>query len=457
MQLRRLWTPLFIAFIVGTIAYSENVVRPHPHDNRIHIVYWEKWTGFEGDAIKQVVHYYNTHQNKIHVDLLTISGIENKTLLAVAGGDPPDLAGLYGPNVTQYADDKAVLPLTPFLEKYGINRSQYIPAFWDEGSANGQQYALPTTPASTALFYNRAMFKAAGMDPDKPRDWHNGNYTIEEMDKDAERLSKRSPSGQLEVAGFLPSEPGWWNWGWGYFFGGRLWDGADRITATDPGNIEAYRWIQHFTKEFGTTNLSSFKSGLGQFSSPQNGFMSGKVAMEIQGVWMYHYINMFSPQMCGKDPQFGVAPFPFPAARPDLKGSTFSDEDVITIPRGARHPDAAFQFVRFLESPKGMDMLCGLQWKMSPLIKNEPGFYRTNKNPLARFFAQQAMGKNTIPPPKMAIWPQYENSLSNSYDEVSLLTKTPTQALEEVQREMQPQLLQWRQQELLRARAEANH
>ncbi len=452
----KFFMPVAVLFLLGVMAYGEYVVVPHHKDHRIHVVYWEKWTGSEGDAIKKVVDYYNTHQNKIKVDLLTISSIQNKTLLAVAGGDPPDVAGLYGPNVTQYADDNAVIPLDPYLKKYHITRSDYIPAYYDVGTVNGHQYSLPSTPASTALFYNRALFKAAGMDPDKPLHWHNGHYTLEEMDKDAARIAKLDRNGHLKIAGFLPSEPGWWEWGWGYFFGGQLWDGVNRITATDPGNVAAYRWIQSFSKKYGTTNLSSFQSGLGQFSSSQNGFMSGKVAMEIQGVWFYHYISLYAPQMI-KQHEWGVAPFPYPAARPDLAGTTFIDEDVLTIPRGARHPNAAFQFIRFMESPVGMDMLCSLQWKMSPLIHNVPGFYRSNHNPTARFFAEQAMGKNTVAPPKLGIWPQYTEALSNAYDTVSLMKGTPLQAMQAVQTEMQPKLDEYLKDEKLIHRAEKHN
>ncbi len=459
MLLRKLYTPLTIVGLLATFAYSEYVVKPHYHDHKIHIVYWEKWTGGEGDAIKQTVNYFNHSQNKIHVDLLTISDIQDKTLLSVAGGDPPDVAGLYGADVAQYADDRAVIDLDPYLRKYGIKKSQYIPVYWKMNNIRGKEYALPSTPASTALFYNRALFKAAGMDPDKPRDWHHGHYTIEEMDKDAARLTKFAPNGQLQIMGFLPAEPGWWEWGWGYFFGGKLWNGSNKITANDAGNIKAYQWIASFSKKYGANNVSAFHSGLGQFSSSQNGFMAGKVAMEIQGVWFYHYIAMYAPNMLanpktGKQAEWGIAPFPYPADRPDRAGTTFADEDVLVIPRGAKHPNSAFKFIDFMESPKGMDMLCGLQWKMSPLIHNEPGFYRNNRNRTARFFAEQAESKNVINVPRTGIYPEYADALQNAYDAVSLLDQTPKQALDVVQRQIQRQLNEYIQHEKMRLAAE---
>src|ERR1051325_10052943 len=106
-RLSRLALPLFFGGVLVVVWWSERITTPHPDPGPVHITYWEKWTGFEGDAMRAVVDAYNASQKRIHVDLLTVSGIENKTLMAIAGDDPPDVAGLYGPNVAQYADDNA--------------------------------------------------------------------------------------------------------------------------------------------------------------------------------------------------------------------------------------------------------------------------------------------------------------------------------------------------------------
>src|SRR5579859_4391432 len=147
MFLRQLTLPLLAVGLIATFIYSESLVDPPSHDGKIHIIYWEKWTDFEGDAIRDTVAEFNRSQNRIHVDLLTISGIQDKTLLAVAGGDPPDVAGLYGPNVSQYADDNAVIPLDDYCRKNGISRDQYLPAYFDIGVIRGHIYSLPSTPA----------------------------------------------------------------------------------------------------------------------------------------------------------------------------------------------------------------------------------------------------------------------------------------------------------------------
>ncbi len=432
MNLSSLASPIATIAILATIVYSEVITTEHPEPGPVHITYWEKWTDFEGQAMRDVVDYYNKSQNKIHVDLLTISGIQNKTLFAVSAGDPPDVAGLYGPNVAQYADDKAVLPLDDYCKKNGISADQYVPAYWNIGFYQNHIYSLPTTPASTALHFNKEMFIKGGLDPEKPP------KTLEEMDAMAEKLTVRDSHGQITISGFMPAEPGWWKWGWGYIFGGRLWDGQNKITANSPENIRAMTWIASYSKKYGVSQLQAFQSGFGNFSSPQNAFLSNKVAMELQGVWMNNFIQKFNPTMSWK-----AVPFPYPADRPDLANASFVDEDILVIPRGAKHPDEAFDFIKFVQSQKGMEMLCIGQRKHSPLAVVSDEFYTKLPNPYIRLFSDLPRGKNTYFPPQIGIWPEYSDELTNAIDKVSLLKATPKEALEAVQIRMQAKLDQY--------------
>ncbi|MDW8208514.1 MAG: ABC transporter substrate-binding protein, partial [Chloroherpetonaceae bacterium] len=301
MRLRDLTLPVLAMCILGVIAVSEAVTRKNPPPGPVRITYWEKWTGFEGDAMRAVVDAFNRSQNRIHVDLLTISSIEDKTLLAIASGNPPDVVGLFGPNVAQYADARAILPLDDYCRKAGIRAEQYIPAYWDVGVYRGHIYALPSTPASTALHFNRRMLEEIGHDPDDPPE------TIEELNALADKLTRRDASGRIIQAGFMPNEPDWWRWGWGFVFGGQLWDGKGKITANSPENVRAFEWVQSFFKKYGVKDLQTFRSGFGNFSSPQNAFLAEKVAMQLQGTWMYNFITRYAPKL-----KWSAAPFPYP-------------------------------------------------------------------------------------------------------------------------------------------------
>jgi multiple sugar transport system substrate-binding protein len=276
------------------------------------------------------------------------------------------------------------------------------------------------------------MLHEAGLDPGRPP------RTIEEMDAFAKRITRRDRNGRIARGGFIPSEPGWWNWGWGCVFGGRLWDGKGRITANSPDNVRAFEWIRSYSRKYGATDLQTFRSGFGNFSSPQNAFLSSQVAMELQGVWMYNFINMYSPEL-----DWAAAPFPYPADRPELRDQTFVDEDVLVIPRGSKHPREAFEFMAYVQSQEGMELLCMGQRKHSPLVKVSHRFWKTHPNPYVRLFARLAHSRAAIAPPKLPIWPEYGAELNNAYDQIALLKKTPREALDAVQARMQPKLDQY--------------
>src|SRR5450631_723347 len=322
-----------------------------------HITYWEKWTGFEGEAMDAVVDDFNAKEvahakidpnyAPIEVEKVTISNVEQKLLIAIAGGNPPDLAGNYSFYVAAYADGGALTDLGPMLSKAGFDRSAYIEHYMKLGEYRGKTWAVPIVPESIALLTNKRLFREAGLDPEHPP------TTIEELDAFSEKLTKWEvtlPSGEKKIetgylpevpesqkrliqAGFLPGEPGLWSYGWGNFFGGSLVDGPEKITAADPRNVQAFDWVASYSKNLGIGVTKRFRSGFGNFASPQNAFLSGKVAMVLQGVWMHNFIEKYAPGL-----QWGAAPFPYPAGHPELAFTTNADADVLVIPKGSAHP-----------------------------------------------------------------------------------------------------------------------
>src|SRR5579871_1090696 len=107
--------------LLGSVLALEKISDRSEPPGPIHIAYWEKWTGFESDAMKSVVDDFNRSQNRIVVDYLPVSDVGDKTMFAISAGCPPDVAGLWGDSVPHYADDRAVLPLDDFCRRAGIS------------------------------------------------------------------------------------------------------------------------------------------------------------------------------------------------------------------------------------------------------------------------------------------------------------------------------------------------
>ncbi|MGQ9730299.1 MAG: ABC transporter substrate-binding protein [Candidatus Zipacnadales bacterium] len=396
---------------------------------RVVVTYWEKWTGFEGEAMRKTVQAFNESQERIEVRLFTTSQIDRKMLMATAGGIPPDVAGLWSNNVIPYADKNALLPLDDYAAAAEIHREDYISLYWAQCYHRGHLWALPSTPASLALHWNKRLFREAGLDPNRPP------QTIEELDEYAKRLTIRDTQGNIKQIGFMPAEPGWWPWAWGYFFGGRLWNGKDQITAAAPENIRAYQWVRSYADRLGVKQLQVFASGFGNFSSPENPFLSEIVAMELQGVWMHNFIEKYAPHV-----EWGAAPFPYPADRPDLKNSTLVECDVLVIPRGATHPDEAFEFIAFVNRREGSEILNMGQRKFTPLLDVSEAFLAEHPNPYIDVFINLAKSPNAFIPPEIPLWQEYQAELSTAFDQIWLAERTPEEALRAVEERMQRKL-----------------
>ncbi len=399
---------LAVVFFLS-IGHTEQVAKPEPApEGRIRITYWEKWTNFEEQAMREVVNKFNESQDKYFVDMLSVSGITNKVLLSTSGGIPPDVAGLFGAQMAQYGALGLARPLDDLIERDGIRAEDYIPAYWEMGRYEDRHIAFPSTPATTALHYNAADWRAGGFDPDNPP------KTLEEFDKIAFALNKKTADGKLQKAGFLPNEPGWWNFGFGALFGAKYWDGGDKLLLNSPEMIEAYEWVQKYHREIGPGAVSNFKGGLGTFDSPQNGFMSGTVSSVLQGVWMANFIQMHNPDL-----DWRAAPFPHPASKPEMEGFTFVDMDILIIPRGAKNVEGAWEFIKYVQSQEGMELLCTGQAKHTPLVKVSDEFWANHKNPQIKLFHAQAFNEAAFAPVKLSMWPEIQGEMNAVYEAIS--------------------------------------
>jgi multiple sugar transport system substrate-binding protein len=419
------------------------------------LTYWEKWTDFEGEAMGRVVDGFNRQQRQraqaepgyrpIEVEMVVVSSIEQKLLIASAGGNPPDVAGIYSYMTPAYADKGALVDLTERARAAGIERGQYVERYYDLAVHRDKLWGLPTTPASVALHWNKRLFREAGLDPDAPP------QTLEELDRMAEKLTKwevtlRDGSKEVRVGylpnvpaaqkrllqvGFLPSEPSWWSYGWGFVFGGKLIEG-EQVTANAAANVRAFEWVASYSQKLGVDAVQRFRSGFGSFSSAQNPFLSGQLAMEIQGVWMYNFIKKFADGMA-----WGAAPFPAPAAHPELHGVANAEADALVIPTGSKHEPEAWEFIRYTQQQEVMEELCLGQRKHSPLKNVSAAFYDRHPNPYIRLFAELGASPNAWSAPKTGIWNEYLREMTTAADKIGNLTLTPREALTQVQERIQ--------------------
>lgn len=347
---------------------------------RLVLDYWEKWTGDEAKAMQHVVELFNESQSRIHVRYFITAGIDQKALIAIAGGDPPDIVGLYNYNIPLYAETGAILPLdemgTPETTGVGRVAAAVRPILTHPDSTGRiRQYACPNTGGTMALYYNRAAFKDAGLDPDRPP------RTISELDEFAAKLLRKDGKGEYERIGFSPTEPGWWPWAWGPYFGGSLTDATARRSLVDsPEHLAAYAWIRKVSERLGVDHFSRFSASWGNsYDSPINAFVKGEVAMILQGPWLANIINRHRPSL-----DYAVAPFPIADALARAGGwggpIGLVEADAICIPRGARDPEASMEFIAFTQRREIVELLSTKHFKSSVLAEVSDEFVTKHPN-----------------------------------------------------------------------------
>ncbi len=386
-----------IAIVLGLPAAGLLVFGPSGKhtvpEGRIVIRYWEKWTGVEGQAMQRIVDRFNATVGAargLFVDYSAFGDVDKRMLIATAGGDPPDVAGLYDRFIPPYADQGALLPLDDLVRDFGLDLAAFKPIWLDICRFDERVFALPSTPYTIALYYNRRLFREAGLDPDRPP------QTTAELNAYALRLT-RTEGDKVVQLGFTlsPAMLGWWPWAWPYFFGGSLWDG-ERFTLDTPATHAAMQWIGELRTGVGNDRALHFEATAGAIESAQNPFLSGRLAMVFQGPWLANWARTYAPDL-----DYAVAPFPSASSE---QPRAFASTDVFVIPRGSRQPRAAMEFLAYVLRQDVMEELCRAHGKVSPYRQPGPNFFAAHPNPHIRVFDELAARPGAFSYPKMPMF-----------------------------------------------------
>ncbi len=403
------------------------IPKDQTEDGRTIVTLWTSWAGTERAGIDSVVGDFNASQQEIFVRTLNITDPQTKIMLATAGGNPPDIAIMNNQFIAPYAENNALTPLDGLCESTGITPDQFVKTFWETATYRGRIWAIPLTCSVTTLHYNKKIFREVGYDrPPK---------TLEELERINDLITEKREDGSISRIGHFPLEPGWWRPEWSNWFGMGSYDGKDRMLFQDEGWQEAADWLASYHQRFGKDELIKLRSGFGRFSSPQNPFFDGKVAMVLQGIWMNRFIETFAPD----DFEYGVAPFPA-SEKADIPYFAIADADLAVIPQGADHVQEVFTFMRYLIEDGGLEKLALAHGKMTSLKNVSPDFYDKHSHPYLDVFLKIANSGYAKARPQLA---QYQNYFTDTNEAANSLLygiKTPEEGLAAIQSRQQKAL-----------------
>ena len=157
--------------------------------------YWEKWGGLEGSQMQQIVDAFNEtvgREKSIFVRYLSVSSVNQKTLVATAAGVPPGHCRHVGEQRPAVRARWARWNRwTSWRREYGITETYYKEVYWKGCQYEGQLYALVSTPWSRGPALEQGVFeeaadrlRAAGLDPDR------APATLDELDAYAEAAQR---------------------------------------------------------------------------------------------------------------------------------------------------------------------------------------------------------------------------------------------------------------------------
>ena len=130
----------------------------------------------EGQAYKESVESFNeAYDGQYFADIEFVprndsgGGYSDKVNASVMAGGLPDVLTVDGPNISAYAANGIIQPLAELTEE---EESEYLPSIIEQGTVNDELYALGVMESSVGFYYNKDMFREAGLDPEKaPQTW----------------------------------------------------------------------------------------------------------------------------------------------------------------------------------------------------------------------------------------------------------------------------------------------
>lgn len=306
------------------------------------IKFWHGWTApSEIAAINQAVKGFEADNPNIHVEVT--SGITDDKInqaLRAGGPDAPDVVSSFTTdNVGEFCASHVFVDLAPFFEKSDMNPDDIFPhTMLDYTQFDGVQCALPLLADAYGLYYNKDAFAAAGIDgPPK---------TLSEFEADALKLTK-SDGDSYSQLGFMPDYHGYETtiahyaaqWGPTYFD-----DQGNSNAANDPALTSMFEWQKHMVDVLGGYDkLERYRSTFGDEWGSKHPFMTGQVAMQLDGEWRAGMIDD-----AGVDFDYGVAPFPVPDDQADTYGKGYLSGTIIGIASTSDKQNAAWEFVKYM-------------------------------------------------------------------------------------------------------------
>ena len=282
-------------------------------------------------------------QNNVQVELTVFpySELQDKLLTAMGAGQGPDVLLIDQIWVAQYATAGFIQSIDDLVASSSLKAADFFPGAWGAAHFQGKQYAVPFDVCVWALlYYNKDMFKAAGLDPEKPPVTWDDFYNV------GKKLTKGNQFGtaiwvgtgdavQCVTDAFV------------YSNGGKVVDDTGKKSLLNqPPAVQAFDYYKKLEtiSPLGTV-------GRGEEDSFKL-FTAGQVAMFLYGEWGQDTIAVRAPSL-----NYGMGLLPRPANGKSI--GTFGGWEM-AINAKSHQKDAAWKLIAALGQAKVNEQVASL-------------------------------------------------------------------------------------------------
>jgi multiple sugar transport system substrate-binding protein len=358
-------------------------------------------SGVEGDALRQAANDYE-QQTGVHINIAEFpyANLFEKELIDLNSRTGAyDLIMLDDPWFPKFASLNVLTDFGPLLQRKGKTAPEddFVPAsiaLCRSPYQTGALYALPYVGNSQLFFYRRDLLQKYNLKP--PETWDDvlaaAKIISEQETNGAPSGGKvygyvmRAAQGNAAVADFMPI---FWA------FGGEMFDAAGQPVVNSAEGIAALK----FMIELGKYSPPGYAS----FNADEVGahLLQGTAAMSINWpAWISSFSDASKSRVVGRM-EFGQMPG---AKKP---GQAEIGNWMIAIPRDAKNPDAAMDFLLWATSAEQMKR--SAQRGNPPTrrsVFNDPELQAT----FPSYLAQLQSLESSRPRPRTPLWNEIENA-----------------------------------------------
>ena len=306
-------------------------------DGKVELV-MSVWDSDQEPVMKEMcAKYTESHPNvTIKTQLSPWSEYWTKLEASATGSAAPDIITMNVLHVEEYAEAGILMDLTEAEAASDLKAAENFPAPLLNGyTVEGKLYGIPKDFDTNAIFYNKELFDAAGVE--YPKD----GMTFEEFRALCEELSTKLPEGCYPTA--INHNSGQTTYNGSIYANGGYVLNADNTKSgwDDPKTIGAIQpWLDLV--------LDGLSPTLEQMADtdPDSMFQGGRLAMYLSGNYM---IPSYNKTLEGK---FGIA------QRPSINGK-FTDIInglAFSVSSNTPHPEEAKEFALWLGSKEAQEI-----------------------------------------------------------------------------------------------------